>query len=188
MGQIVFYGKELKPNVSGTCDNRRAIHLFMDKGMHKPCCGIYKLSLGDHFYIGRAEHIRKRAKQHMKDMEYMIHYKKEKPGGQKNMLKYLLDHPECDRITIQILEICRPSELNEREQHWVNVHIQDPKLLNIQTKVTKTIKDSHRQQFSNFMAGRFSIDFIATTDEEYMTLKKLEQHPQAIKGTLIKKT
>lgn len=172
MGQIVFFGKELKPGQTGVWDKRRALHLFLDKGMNRIKTGIYKLHIGDRYYIGRAVNIRTRAKQHMKDMEYMIHYKKEKGNGQKNMLKHLLDNPSIDRFRIEILEECPQSQLQEREQFWIDRHIEDSGMLNTRTVATRTAKDAAIEAYN---PGIYLIKVKVETLTEYMELKKLKR-------------
>lgn len=143
--------------------------MFMDNGMHRIKTGIYKLHLGDKFYIGRAKNIRTRAKQHMKDLEAMIYYKKEK-GGQIGMFNHLMENPLIDRIRIEILEECAESELHLKEQHWIDEHLSDPCLLNIALKASRSQKDV---LMSEFKPGLYCVHISITTVEKYIDYKKM---------------
>jgi hypothetical protein len=184
MGQIVFFGKELKEGRK-TWDNRREINVFLDKGMHRIITGIYKLHLDDHYYIGRANNVRTRIKQHMKDMEYMIHYNKEKGNGQKNMLKYLIEHPECNKMRVEILEQCDYKDLENREQFWIDKHDGDNKMLNALLKVNRTKEDVARAEFT---PGIYKIEYEITDIHQYLLFKKKVSSEYGVCGNgLVKK-
>lgn len=155
----------------------------MDKGMHKVKTGIYKLHIDDYFYIGRANNIRTRAKQHMKQMEYMIRYKKADGAGNKKMLSYFLAHPDCDRIRIEILEECSTSELQAKEQSWLDKHKDDPKIFNIATYAAKTTADAIRQEFT---PGIYKIEYAVHTIGEYFEYKSMLKDRNIVSSGIVR--
>jgi len=168
MGEVLFFGKSPSPSAEKSTPHRRILHVMLCKGMNRPKIGIYKLLLDDHYYIGRAEHIRKRVKQHMRELQVMLNSDKPKNNYQRNMLKYLKDHPSLEILNVEILEECAIGDLQEKEDYWLNKLGNDKKCLNVTLTSKATWKDKARLDFKK---GIYVIEFDVKTFQDYTFYK-----------------
>lgn len=83
--------------------------------------GIYRLGLGDAFYIGQSLNLTKRRKQHLKALCAGAHHN-------HRVQRAFYDEAE---LHWTILERVPPEELNEREQAYLDLSLHNPRCLNI---------------------------------------------------------
>lgn len=93
--------------------------------------GIYKINFKDHFYIGKSTHIVSRASLHACAFRRSII--SEIPKNDK-ISKFLLANSDLYVLYLEVLELCKPKFLVEREQFYLNKFFTDPKCLNSKAK------------------------------------------------------
>lgn len=102
----------------------------------KKTVGIYKMTLGTHFYIGQSYRLLLRFDEHKRENEVLfrkygnnplmipdVHYK-------QKMFMHLVAHPEIDILKFQILQYCRISSLDKIENKFFRKVVGNPFCLN----------------------------------------------------------
>lgn len=117
--------KELKP---------RSIVIRYADGFprqEEPVCGIYRIIVGDCFYIGRSVDIKRRASQHFKEINAILKLPEVIPNHYMGKVRdYLLSNPAIKKIYFELLEGCSSDTINECEQVWFDKFNGDDKCLN----------------------------------------------------------
>lgn len=103
----------------------------------KKLCGIYRLSIKEHSYIGSSKNLKARLAEHHTDLKLNQH---SNPFLQKCVNKYGLE-----AVTIDIIELCEPEERLKRESYWIKKLNAD---LNLQNPEDRTLNDSSRKKIS----------------------------------------
>lgn len=83
--------------------------------------GIYRILMGNNFYIGRSVNIEKRVNDHLKLLKKRKHYN---PHLQSAYEKYGLQYEVIEEIEMY-------EDMIKREQELINEHMCDPKCMNI---------------------------------------------------------
>lgn len=186
MGQIIFHGKKVKENVlNGNVYARdRFVHLMLGEGMHKRKKGIYRLWIGDYFYIGRATNIRARAKQHMQQLELSLAKGVVANKYQSGMLDVLIKNPELSIIKVEVLQECEDHEMYEKEKLWLSQHHCSVFCLNETDRATRTHND---KVIESFVAGTYIAEYKIETLQDYKDfLKKMKD--KCVTGFVLKST
>ena len=84
-------------------------------------CGIYKLTINNQFYVGQSVHCKERMAEHFKKALGI-----DIPTTSK-LYNYLNKHNIWD-IQIELLEKCRPEELNDKEKFFIELTQADKSL------------------------------------------------------------
>lgn len=115
--------------------------------------GVYKLTIGKKFYIGRSKYIATRFKQHWKEINKFFTSGKYPPDS---YLKKVFEHLEEDQwsyyFEVSLLDECYTvDELVEKEQKWLDKYNGHPNCLNIgfkAKKITHEIDETPEEQWN----------------------------------------
>ena len=88
-------------------------------------CGIYKITIGDHYYFGQSSDLVARRRAHHYSLKKQSHYNKHM---QRCFDKY-------QEFSFEILLYCDEDNLDMYEQRLINTHIDDRKCMNISKRV-----------------------------------------------------
>jgi len=115
------------------------------QGLNK-LCGIYRLSVAEHSYIGSSKNLYSRLNEHSHDL-----YKKEhgNPFLQSVVNKYGLE-----AITVDIIELCSPEDRIKREKYWIEKLHSD---MNLKDPVTCTLSEESRKRVSESLKKGYEI-------------------------------
>lgn len=85
--------------------------------------GIYKLSVGEHIYIGSSKSLYSRLAEHRTDLYYKRH--------SNTFLQHVCNKYGIENIRVDIVEFCHPDKRIEREKYWIDtlnadMNLQDP--------------------------------------------------------------
>lgn len=169
MGQIILFGKDLKAGPSYQQASSREIHIRLGNGLHLVKSGVYKLDFNGKIYIGKSDNIRKRAKVHMVSLEKMLRANECGYPSYEKMYAWLILNPLISYINVDILEECS-TDMPAREQYWLDVYKDDPRLLNLTTKSTTTSKDKSK---SEFIPGTYTFECYIGSVQAYLLYKKV---------------
>lgn len=106
------------------------------KGLQK-LCGIYRLSVADHSYIGSSKNLYARLHEHRVDLYNGRHTNS---FLQKVVTKYGLE-----AVSIDIIELCSAEERVEREAFWIKELKSD---MNLKDPVTCELSEESRKKLS----------------------------------------
>src|SRR6478736_7550013 len=98
--------------------------------------GIYRLTIGDSYYIGSAKYLRKREREHLKALENGSHAN---DRLQKCWNKY-------GSHRWDILELCDELILLEREQHFLDFFISDERCVNVLPTAGSCLGRKHSEE------------------------------------------
>lgn len=128
----------IKPSTQDLIDQLDTTELGYTRCQEHDVMGIYKIVIGEEFYIGSSENIATRMLRHFSDMKRKKH--------QLKMLRALSEHG-IDAVGIEIVEKVTDREiLVEREQYWIDMLAPT---LNI-AKVANNTKRTAENQFAQF--------------------------------------
>lgn len=114
--------------------NNKLIFISIPKEVAwKDVCGVYMISLGDHFYIGKSINIAQRALTHVIEFQALTKVGNKRYGKRKKIFKYLLEHPNLNSFHLTVLAKCDVSELGYMEKYFIRMYSEDKKMLNTQT-------------------------------------------------------
>ena len=127
----------------------------------KKQCGIYRLSVGEHSYIGSSKNLYSRLNEHRTDLRNNRH---NNPFLQKVVNKYGLES-----LTIDIIELCEKDVRIQREAYWIKKLKSD---MNLKDPVTCTLSESSKKKLSESIRkgiemGRYVKYFQTSTIECY---------------------
>ena len=111
--------------------NFSQIHCF------KKQCGIYRLSVGEHSYIGSSKNLYSRLYEHRRDL---LNNEHTNPFLQKVVNKY-----GVESIVIDIIELCDKDIRIQREAYWIKELKSD---MNLKDPVTCELSESSRKKLS----------------------------------------
>lgn len=95
-------------------------------------CGVYMISIGDHFYIGKSVNIISRATMHVVEFQSLIKIGSKRYGKRKKIFKYLSDNPNLHIFHLTVLVECGKDELDYVERFFIKQYGADKKSLNTQ--------------------------------------------------------
>ena len=135
--------------------NFSQIHCF------KKQCGIYRLSVGEHSYIGSSKNLYSRLYEHRRDL---LNNEHTNPFLQKVVNKY-----GVESIVIDIVELCDKDTRIQREAYWIKELKSD---MNLKDPVTCELSESSRKKLSESVRkglelGRYVKCFQTSTIECY---------------------
>ena len=109
-------------------------------------CGIYRLSVAEHSYIGSSKNLYARLNEHRVDLYNGNHGN---PFLQKVVNKYGLE-----AIVIDILELCEPEDRTIREKYWITTLSSD---MNLKDPVTCELSEESRRKVSESLKKGYEI-------------------------------
>jgi hypothetical protein len=169
MGRILYKGNNYYDLQS---DGRRKIHAMLPKNIKgRIVSGIYMLSFGNYFYIGRSSNIKDRVRNHIQALDKLLSKERVSNKYQKSMFNFLMNNPKFNIIEVKILEECEEGELNEREQHWIDINRCSIYLMNGTLKAARTFRDRVWAEFDSSVL--YPIYFKVDKFEDYLQYKKL---------------
>jgi len=128
----------VNPSTQDLIDQLDTTELGYTRCQEHDVMGIYKISIGEEFYIGSSENIATRMVRHFSDMKRKKH--------QLKMLRALAEYG-TDSVEIEVVEAVTDRDtLVEREQYWIDMLAPT---LNI-AKVANNTKRTAENQFAQF--------------------------------------
>ena len=112
----------------------------------KKLCGIYRLSVAEHSYIGSSKNLYARLHEHMVDLYNKKHTN---PFLQKVVNKYGLE-----AIVIDIIELCDAKERVFREKYWITTLSSD---MNLKDPVTCELSEESKKKVSESLKKGYEI-------------------------------
>lgn len=106
------------------------------KGLQK-LCGIYRLSVVEHSYIGSSKNLYARLTEHRSDLSKHVH---NNPFLQKVVDKYGLE-----AVSIDIIELCSVEERIIREKYWIDTLHSD---MNLKDPITCELSEESKKKLS----------------------------------------
>lgn len=105
-------------------------------------CGIYRLSIAEHSYIGSSKNLYARLAEHRTDLRYNRH---SNSFLQKAVNKYGLES-----VVIDIVELCERDVRTEREAYWIkelksDMNLKDPVTYELSEESKKKLSESIRK-------------------------------------------
>ena len=100
-------------------------------------CGIYRLSIKEHSYIGSSKNLRARLSEHRVDLKYNQHI--------NSFLQNNVNKHGLDSVVIDIIELCEPCDRIARESFWIEELKSD---MNFQNPIDKTLSELSRKKIS----------------------------------------
>ena len=128
----------IKPSTQDLIDQLDTSELGYTRCQEHDIMGIYKIVIGEEFYIGSSENIATRMVRHFSDMKRKTH--------QLKMLRALVEYG-TGSVETKVVEVVTDRDvLVEREQHWIDLLAPT---LNI-AKVANNTKRTSENQFAQF--------------------------------------
>lgn len=94
-------------------------------------CGIYKIVFGELYYIGSSNNIKRRIKQHQREINFSLQVKIINPkGAYKKIKKYLDFHRRVKKYTAYVIDSCEEKYLRALEKQYINASIKDNNCVN----------------------------------------------------------
>lgn len=115
---------------------QRTIDYILDAGIGNTC-GIYYMAVGNGFYIGKSDNVRRRASQHATELTKMFESYLDDPSKvpdyhyQKFVFEHLVKNTHLDTIGFSMLEVCSKENLLVREQFWFDEAALFPNCFNL---------------------------------------------------------
>lgn len=106
------------------------------KGL-KNLCGIYRLSIKKHSYIGSSKNLFTRLSEHRADLTKNRH--------SNTFLQKAVNKYGIDSVVIDIIEICEPDKRVAKEAYWIKELKTD---MNLKDPVTSQLSESSRKKLS----------------------------------------
>jgi group I intron endonuclease len=119
--------------------------------MKTPISGIYRLvSPSGKSYIGQSKHINKRINDHKR---------KTKKNPSQTKLFYALKKYGFENFSVEILEICDISELDDREKFWIKEYnsVHNGYNCDFGGQQTKIFGKEHREKLRMINLGKYSL-------------------------------
>lgn len=109
-------------------------------------CGIYRLSVAEHSYIGSSKNLYFRLREHRHDLQTQQH---SNPFLQKVVDKYGLE-----AVVIDIIELCDIDKRTIREKYWIDTLKSD---MNLKDPVTCELSEYSRKKLSESIKHAYEI-------------------------------
>lgn len=106
------------------------------KGLKK-LCGIYRLSVVEHSYIGSSKNLYSRLREHRHDLQKHQHT--------NSFLQKVCDKYGLEAISIDIIELCDVNKRIKREKYWISELKSD---MNLKDPVTCELSEQSRKKLS----------------------------------------
>ena len=100
-------------------------------------CGIYRLSIAEHSYIGSSKNLYARLAEHRTDLRYKRH--------STSFLQRVTNKYGLEAVTIDIIELCDKSIRTQREAYWISELKSD---MNLKDPVTFQLSEESRKKLS----------------------------------------
>ncbi len=131
---------------------------------NKRWCGIYSLSLGDKFYIGRSKNINARAKQHRSEIMRLMKLEEVPPTHYLfKAMQHLNSNKGIRNLDISILEECKEVELLEKEQYWLTNYKDNSNCLNLGFVA---LKSSYEVSIENFQPINLELKLVIESPKQ----------------------
>lgn len=124
--------------------------------------GVYKISFGSKFYIGRAKLIGSRMRSHNRELKLL--FKSGKPGKNhylRKVFRHLQENILEYYFNVEVLEECYTvEELQQKEQKWLTKYKDSPNCLNVSFIARKPINEiddtpeQYQEKISNTIVRR----------------------------------
>ena len=115
------------------------------QGLQK-LCGIYRLSVAEHSYIGSSKNLYARLHEHFVDLSNGNHTN---PFLQKVVSKY-----GVEAITVDIIELCSAETRIQREKYWITTLSSD---MNLKDPVTCELSEESKRRVSESLKRGYEI-------------------------------
>lgn len=115
------------------------------EGLQK-LCGIYRLSIAEHSYIGSSKNLYSRLYEHRHDL-----IKKEHSNS---FLQNVVDKYGLEAVTIDIIELCPKEVRTQREKYWIDFFHSD---MNLQDPVTFKLSEESKKKISANLKKAYDI-------------------------------
>lgn len=118
--------------------------------------GIYKMTIGDAYYIGRSINIRKRAKAHLYELQRLFNHFKYTPDTipeleyKIKLFKYLWDNPSLFCLEFYFLDSYDETDMIEKEQWYLTKAENDPNCVNHSFISRASSYDTRKQNDPSF--------------------------------------
>lgn len=109
-------------------------------------CGIYRLSVAEHSYIGSSKNLYARLNEHRVDLYNGNH---NNPFLQKVVNKYGLE-----AVVVDIIELCSPDVRTQREKYWITTLSSD---MNLKDPVTCELSEESKRKVSESLKKGYEI-------------------------------
>ena len=100
-------------------------------------CGIYRLSVAEHSYIGSSKSLYARLAEHRTDLLRNRHA--------NSFLQRVVNKYGLDSVIIDIIELCRTDERTKREKYWIDYFHSD---MNFKDPVTCELSEESKKKVS----------------------------------------
>lgn len=110
----------LDRSVDKYMENLQPRELTFDSPIIDEKCGIYKITIGDKFYIGSSRNLVSRFRSHRTNMRNNL-----------SNIKILKALDKCSHVVIEIVEYCTDDNVVEREQHYIDSMVPSLNMYNI---------------------------------------------------------
>lgn len=109
-------------------------------------CGIYRLSVAEHSYIGSSKNLYFRLREHRHDLQTNQH--------SNSFLQKVVNKYGLEAVTIDIIELCKIEERTQREKFWISELQSD---MNLKDPVTCELSESSKKKLSASLKHAYEI-------------------------------